>query len=908
MTRLGTFVLRLLGLAALVAPLVSGLPLLRRGGSSPLADPFYTPPAGFESTAPGTILKQRSITASFFGLIPDLVEAHQLLYRTTAINGSAIATVTTVFKPLLYYTDRFVSYHTAYDSSSPSCEPSYNFGLGSPQTNLISSSEMLLIQVYLTLGYIVASPDYEGPDAAFAVGQLEGMGVLDGMRAVVNYKSTLGLSSNPMIVGVGYSGGAIATGWAAALQSTYGSGLNIKGWSAGGTPANLTGTAVLIDGTVFAGFLPAAIAGLAKPSAYGASLDPLLNSVVTTAGAAAIQFANNNCAVEDLLYFAGQSVQSTKISSLGSQLLYDPTVAGVLDQCILGVNSTLTPTSPVFLYHATQDEIIPYQNASTLYSAWCKNGANVKFTTLASGGHGTSAIIALPDVIAFVQSAFAETVASGCSTSTEYSSTLNPLALGLDIEPILVELIDVILTLGLADINLINDITLLKKTPLRPLLDRRGGSNPLTDAFYTPPSGYASTAPGTILNQRSITASFFGLIPDTVEAHQLLFRTNAVNGTAIAAVTTVFKPSSPYTDRFVTYHTAYDSASAVCDPSYNYELGSTQTNLFSSAETLIVQTWLSLGYIVNSPDYEGPEGAFGAGRLEGMVVLDSLRAVINFRSTVGLSSNPMIVGTGYSGGAIGAGWAASLQSTYAPELNVKGWAVGGIPANLTGTTVYLDGTVFSGYLPAAIAGLSKPSAYGASLVPFFEGILTTAGTADIEYAETHCQLSDLLNFAGQSIQSSEVQTLGDGLLYAPTFASVLNQQIMGTNATLTPTAPVFMYHATQDEVIPYQNASSLYDAWCKNGASVQLSTFAAGGHVTTVILGLVDVISFAAKAFAGTVATGCSKTTEYNTTVNALALGLDIEPILATLVDVILTVGEGDANLLNDLSLLEKIF
>ena len=41
------------------------------------------------------------------------------------------------------------------------------------------------------LGYIVVSPDYEGPDAAFPVGRLEGMGVLDSMRAVNNYADEL---------------------------------------------------------------------------------------------------------------------------------------------------------------------------------------------------------------------------------------------------------------------------------------------------------------------------------------------------------------------------------------------------------------------------------------------------------------------------------------------------------------------------------------------------------------------------------------------------------------------------------------------------------------------------------------------------------------------------------------------
>ena len=218
----------------------------------------------------------RVIRRRYFGLVPNPVQAWQLLYRTTAINGSAIATVTTVFKPLIAKTDRFVSFHTAYDGAARSgiCDPSYNYQLGAPQVDLISSVEFLLLQAFVLDGYIVSSPDYEGPEAAFGTGRLAGTAVLDSMRAVANFQTALRLSPNiPEIFGYGYSGGAIATGWAASLQPRYAPELKIKGWAQGGTPANLTGTAVFIDGTLFAGFLPQVLVGLSARSAYGAELE-----------------------------------------------------------------------------------------------------------------------------------------------------------------------------------------------------------------------------------------------------------------------------------------------------------------------------------------------------------------------------------------------------------------------------------------------------------------------------------------------------------------------------------------------------------------------------------------------------------------------------------------------------------
>ncbi|KHO01434.1 Lipase, secreted [Metarhizium album ARSEF 1941] len=456
--------LRFLGLVVVSLPFASSRALNQPRALPPSIDPFYKPPAGFESKAPGTILRQRLVISAFFGLIPDPVETWQLLYRTTAVDGSPIATVTTIFKPLSPKQDRFISFHTAYDSSATACNPSYNYQLGALQNDLISAAEFLLLQAYLLSGYIVASPDYEGPDAAFAAGHLEGMGVLDGMRAVVNFKKTLNFSTaTPMIVGVGYSGGAIATGWAASLHPTYAPELAMKGWVQGGTPANLTGVVVFIDNTLFSGFLPIAVNGLSKPSAYGAQMNPLLESIVTPHGQDILDFSNSHCAVPNILAFPEQSILATSVQSLGPSLLYQPDVAVVLQQNTMGTRKNETPTAPVFLYHAALDEIIPYANASALFDAWCGYGANVKFTTFANGGHITTEVIAVVDALQFVSDAFADKVPGGCSHNTELSSTLDPIALGVALEPLLVQLIEVLATAGKNDANIINDIRTLGK-------------------------------------------------------------------------------------------------------------------------------------------------------------------------------------------------------------------------------------------------------------------------------------------------------------------------------------------------------------------------------------------------------------------------------------------------------------
>ncbi|KAJ4158065.1 uncharacterized protein LMH87_008610 [Akanthomyces muscarius] len=450
--------MRSLSLFAALLPLVSALRIEKRL-TTPANDPFYTPPAGFESSEPGTVLRERSILSSFFGLIPDPVDARQLLYRTAAIDGSPIVTVTTIFKPLFARTDRFISFNTAYDSSASICNPSYNYRLGAIQTDLISSAEFLIIQAYLLSGYTVTSADYEGPDAAFSAGRLSGMAALDSMRAVVNYGSRIGLHENPMIVNAGYSGGAIAGGWAASLHSTYAPELNIRGWVLGGTPANLTDVLLYVDGTVSSGLLPGAIAGLIKPSAYGKQLQPLIDDIITEHGKEILASGNDQCVITNVINFAGQSIFDTKIQSLGKSLLYQPDLAAVFSDTTMGTKKEETPTAPVMLYHAQDDEVIPYAPGAALAKRWCDYGGDVRFTNYAAGGHITTEVVALVDALKFTNDAFNGLVPGGCTSNSVLTDKLNPLALGLSLEPVLAQLAGVLLVLGKKDANWIESIS-----------------------------------------------------------------------------------------------------------------------------------------------------------------------------------------------------------------------------------------------------------------------------------------------------------------------------------------------------------------------------------------------------------------------------------------------------------------
>lgn len=161
-------------------------------------DPFYQPPAGFASSAPGTVFKNRTVASGQAG-----VNATQILYRTTDANDGAVATVATIVQGSNSSTSQLVTYQNAEDSDNSTCSPSYQFTSNQTlDSNIVSG---------LSYGWTVVVPDYEGFNSSFSVGHLSGYAVLDGLRAAINF-APAGISANASLGGFGYSGGAIATG------------------------------------------------------------------------------------------------------------------------------------------------------------------------------------------------------------------------------------------------------------------------------------------------------------------------------------------------------------------------------------------------------------------------------------------------------------------------------------------------------------------------------------------------------------------------------------------------------------------------------------------------------------------------------------------------------------------------
>jgi hypothetical protein len=390
----------------------------------PRSDPFYQPPSGWQATAPGAVLRTRQVEAAAFGTLPQHARAWQLLYRTTDTQGEPEATVTTVLEPAGATpspTRPLLSYQVAEDSAAPQCAISYQLQQGAGHENYVAQAEILLIDAALARGWAVTVPDYEGPNSAYVAGRQAGRAVLDAIRATERFPAA-GLNGGQTDVGIwGYSGGALASGWAAELQPGYAPELEIRGVAEGGLPVDPAHVLTKINGGPFAGIAMSGIAGLSQ--GYPALAD-FLRTHLTPAGTAAFATAAGQCNSENVARFAYTDVYQYFTVP---DPLSEPVPQQVLADDTLGQH---TPTAPLFVYQSVNDELIPPADVDAVVSGYCAQGASVTYHRDVLSEHVALVVTGAPDALNWLAARLGgASAAAGCHTSTVASSLLSPTAL-----------------------------------------------------------------------------------------------------------------------------------------------------------------------------------------------------------------------------------------------------------------------------------------------------------------------------------------------------------------------------------------------------------------------------------------------------------------------------------------------
>jgi Secretory lipase len=370
---------------------------------SPYHDSFYTQPNPMPDVPPGTVLNSRPVTITALG-IPTSIQAWQILYASTGMTGQPVADVATVMLPgqaAATSPRPLLSYQVAEDADTMNCAPSYEMRQG-------TEVEEPLIAAALEQGWAVVVPDYEGLNSDFTGGPQEGHGVLDAIRAAENF-SPLGLAGASTPVGMwGYSGGALATGWASELEPSYASGLNVKGVAEGGVPADFAPIVSNINGGPFAGLYFDAAFGLARSYPQDIDLTTLLNPL----GQAAAKIVTSECVEDIVAEYAFQNIQAYTNGFINPLSL--PGVQAAITSDNLGQH---TPVGPLFVYQAANDEIIPLAGVQSLTDGYCQAGVPVDFVKDELSDHVSLAVTGAGAALNYLIARFAgDPAPSTCST------------------------------------------------------------------------------------------------------------------------------------------------------------------------------------------------------------------------------------------------------------------------------------------------------------------------------------------------------------------------------------------------------------------------------------------------------------------------------------------------------------
>lgn len=366
---------------------------------------------------------------------------------------------------------------------------------------------------------------------------------------------------------------------------------------------------------------------------------------------------------------------------------------------------------------------------------------------------------------------------------------------------------------------------------------------PSKDDFYTPTWGYENAKLGEILKLRPtpgpIRSLYFQV--NVKNSWQLLVRSEDALGNPTAIVTTVLEPHNGNSSRLLSYHVAEDAANIDCSPSYMYQDGGGLGTIPNQFEMFLLQAGLDQGYYVVAPDYESDLSAFGAGKLAGISALNSIRGALQSGLKTNIDKDAEIALWGYSGGSIPSSWAAGLQPSYAPELKGKlvGAAFGGWVTNITATAEKLDGTLFAGFVASAISGLAHQ----------YDTIQDVIDKEVYWYKKNHFDVSNkvcitwaIVSFLFSSFFEGPFRYVEGGwdVLRTPEVAEILDSNILGNdvNKDVKPEIPIFVYEAKLDEIVPYEHAEKVFNAWCGQGMdSFEFTTSISSGHISEAVEG-----------------------------------------------------------------------
>ncbi len=339
----------------------------------PADDPFYAAPKGFEAAEPGTVLRQREVEVALCGIIGQQVDSWQLLYRSNDLNDRPQVAVTTVLRqrgavdvdaPLL-------SYQCAIDAVAASCFPSYALQKGAKAWGSVPQFEFVLALHALRRGWVLSLPDHEGPYGQWGAPREPGFYVLDGVRAALSFDS-LELRPDTSVGLWGYSGGGLATSWAAEMAPEYAPELDVVGAALGSPVGDPASAFSRLNGTLHAALPTLVVEGLRR--AYP-ELDRIVRKHVSAKGLALLESVDDLTTVVAVKKLAFHDLED-HIDIPLADLLATPEILEVFEAIQPGRTA---PSVPLLVVQAIHDQIIAADDVDGQVDRYLDEGVHVTY-------------------------------------------------------------------------------------------------------------------------------------------------------------------------------------------------------------------------------------------------------------------------------------------------------------------------------------------------------------------------------------------------------------------------------------------------------------------------------------------------------------------------------------------------
>jgi alpha-beta hydrolase superfamily lysophospholipase len=354
------------------------------------------------------------------------------------------------------------------------------------------------------------------------------------------------------------------------------------------------------------------------------------------------------------------------------------------------------------------------------------------------------------------------------------------------------------------------------------------------EGFYLPPDPLGPGEPGEIIRAEPMDAYLVPGVRMRGRAWRVLYRSTSATGEPTAVSGTVLLPRGrPRTRPLIGYAVGTHGIGDAAAPSRLLARG-------VDWEAGLIAMVLARGWAVAVTDYQGlgtpGDHTYMVGRALGPNVLDVMRAARRLAPEELPEDGPAAI-IGYSEGGAAAAWAAQLQPSYAPDMELTAVAAGAAAADVETAGPNLEGSFFSFF--TAYGGIGYAAAYPELDLDSYLTPMAREGIAALRESS----VLQAMMFGPHFVRSSDLTQ--PNVLEMPEWRARLRENRLGTMA---PAAPVLLHHARRDQIVSFVQSLNLRDLWTSLGADVRLYVTRGGvDHISGAVAGTPIALDWLAR-------------------------------------------------------------